>query len=55
MMTNPKIQNLLNYYLQEKGIDYICNNVKQLYEDYNLDNFVNLLKLYLKNNLANSQ
>lgn len=55
MMTNPKIKNLLNYYLQEKGIDYICNNVKQLYEDYNLDNFVNLLKLYLKNNLANSQ
>jgi plasmid replication initiation protein len=55
MMTNPKIKNLLNYYLQEKGIDYICNNVKQLYEDYNLDNFVNLLKLYLKNNQANSQ
>lgn len=55
IMTNSRIKNLLDYYLQEKGIDYICENIKQLYEDYNLDNFVNLLKLYLKNNLANSK
>lgn len=55
IMTNSRIKNLLDYYLQEKGIDYICNNVKQLYVDYNFDNFINLLKLYLENNLANSK
>lgn len=55
ILKNQKVKNLLSYYLQKKDIYYVCENIKQLYEDYNLDNFVNLLKLYLENNLANSK